>query len=579
MRMVAHAGLPDFREQWNTLVQKVEQPQVFHSYEWAEAVAHAYGESLNPLILAGYREEHLVGAVALAHDSASGHVSFLAGSTADYCDFISAPEDREQFVVLALQELRRVGVRQVSLANLPADSASAQVLQSKARQTGYSLFSRPAYLCAQVPLDSNERRTHTRRSAHNKLRRFMNAAGDSDFAVQHHNDFSSFEHEFQEFTIAHVQRFLTSRRVSNLIRPERRAFLIELARLLSLRGWFTLSTLQRRGRTIAWNYGFRFAGNWFWYQPAFDIEMADLSPGSYLLCEILRQASEDPKIQNVDLGLGDEEYKQRYSKSGRLTLHITASSPGRKAMEVCRYRSAELVKPSPRLERNVRAWAGKAAKIRRTVVSKGIAKAISVYARRATETLTGSREASFFECTNPRPATTALKLQPISIRLLARAAMEYEKDAQTVEYAMRSAERLSSGKLPGYALTTETGTPVHFCWVSPFEGFYLSELRQVLKEPVPNAVLLFDCWTPSAQRGKGYYGVCIAEVANLTLAQGKSPWIFSAAGNVSSLRGIEKSGFVPRFSLKRRKKIFLTTVSSSELKANPPSRFDLYPAA
>src|SRR5690242_8675397 len=108
MRMVAHAGLPDFREQWNTLVQKVEQPQVFHSYEWAEAVAHAYGESLNPLILAGYREEHLVGAVALAHDSASGHVSFLAGSTADYCDFISAPEDREQFVVLALQELRRV---------------------------------------------------------------------------------------------------------------------------------------------------------------------------------------------------------------------------------------------------------------------------------------------------------------------------------------------------------------------------------------------------------------------------------------------------------------------------------------
>jgi len=157
-----------------------------------------------------------------------------------------------------MHELREVGVCQVSLANLPADSVSAQVLQSNARQMGYSLFSRPAYLCAQVPLDSNERRTHTRRSARNKLRRFMNAAGDSDFVVRHHNNFSAFEHEFQEFTIAHVQRFLTSRRVSNLIRPARRAFLVELARLLSLRGWFTLSTLQRRGRTIAWNYGFRF---------------------------------------------------------------------------------------------------------------------------------------------------------------------------------------------------------------------------------------------------------------------------------------------------------------------------------
>ena len=578
MRIVAHAGLPEFREQWNALVHKVERPQVFYSYEWAEAVAHAYGESLNPLILAGYREEQLVGVVALAHDSASGHVSFLAGSTADYCDFISAPEDREQFVVLAMQELRRAGVRQVSLANLPADSASAQVLQSNAGRTGYSVFSRPAYLCAQVPLDSNERRTHTRKSARNKLRRFINAAGDSDFVVRHHDDFSNFEHECLEFTIAHVQRFLTSQRVSNLIRPQRRAFLVELARLLSLRGWFTLSTLQRHGRTIAWNYGFRFAGNWFWYQPAFDIEMADCSPGSYLLCEILRQASEDSEIRNVDLGLGDEEYKHRYSKCSRPTLHITASSPGRKAIEVCRYRSAELVKRSPRLERNVRAWAGKAAKIRQTVASNGIVYAISHYARRAAEALTGSREVSFFECTNPRLSANTLSLQPLSTRLLAKATMEYENDAPTLAYALRSAGRLNSGSVSGFALTTESGNPVHFCWVAPFEGFHLSELRQVLKEPAPNAVLLFDCWTPSAQRGNGHYGACIAEVAKLMLAQGKRPWIFSAAGNASSLRGIEKSGFVPRFSLKRRKKFFLTTVSSSELK-NPPSQFDLHPAA
>jgi hypothetical protein len=63
------------------------------------------------------------------------------------------------------------------------------------------------------------------------------------------------------------------------------------------------------------------------------------------------------------------------------------------------------------------------------------------------------------------------------------------------------------------------------------------------------------------------------------LAQGKRPWIFSAAGNASSLRGIEKSGFVPRFSLTSRRKFFFATVSSSDLKASSPSQFDLYPAA
>jgi CelD/BcsL family acetyltransferase involved in cellulose biosynthesis len=578
MRIVAHAGLPEIREQWNALVEKVERPEAFYTYEWAQAVAHAYGESLKPLFLTAYREERLVGAVALARD-ARDRVSFLAGSTADYCDFISAPEDCQQFVLMAMQELKRIGIRQISLANLPADSASAPVLQSHARQTGFSVFTRPAYACAQVPLDSPERRSQARKSARNKIRRFLNAAGDNDFVLEHHSDFIQVEREFEEFTIAHVQRFLASGRVSNLIRSERRAFLVELARLFSGTGWLTLSTLQRGGRTIAWNYGFRFAGNWFWYQPAFDVSMSHLSPGSYLLCEILRQASEDPWIHNVDLGLGDEEYKQRYSKSSRSTLHITASSPARKVLGVCRYHGVELVKRSPRLERGVRSWAAKATRIQRTISSDGIAGAISHYATHATQTLTGARAVSFFECIKPGLSPAALGLQPLSSRLLARAAMEYEKDAQTIQYAMRSAGRLDSGKVSGFALTNEMGTPIHFCWVAPFLGFHLSELGKNLKEPAPDAVLIFDCWTPMWRRGNGFYGVCIAEVANLMLAQGKRPWIFSAASNTSSLRGIEKSGFVPRFSLKRKKIFFVNTISTADLREGPSSQFDLHPAA
>jgi CelD/BcsL family acetyltransferase involved in cellulose biosynthesis len=579
MRIVTHTQVPDCREQWNALAAQVERPQVFYTYEWAQAVLRAYGDSVKPLILTAHREDRLVGAVALAQDAASGRVSFLAGSTADYCDFISASEDRKKFVLLALQELRRNGVRQISFANLPADSASAPVLQSHARESGFSIFSRPAYVCAQVSLDSNEKRIHVRKSARNKLRRFVNSAGDRDFVVRHHSDFVEVDREFGEFTIAHLQRFLTSGRVSNLVRSERRMFLIELARQLSASGWLALSTLQCGGRSIAWNYGFRYAGNWFWYQPAFDIEMAQLSPGSYLLCEILRQAAEDPEIQNVDLGLGDEGYKQRYSKSGRQTLHITASSPAGKVLGVVRYRCAELVKRSARVEQGVRALVAKATQVQQTVASAGTAKAIAHYASRAAKTLIGAREVTFFEYTKSRRSPTALNLQPLSTRLLARAAMEHENDAQTLRYFLRSAERLNSGNVSGFALTTGSGTPVHFCSVSPYEGFFLSELQQLLKEPAPDSVMIFDCYTPLSRRGNGYYGACIAEVANVLLAQGKRPWIFSAAGNASSLRGIEKSGFVPRFSLTSRRKFFFATVSSSDLKASSPSQFDLYPAA
>jgi len=41
-------------------------------------------------------------------------------------------------------------------------------------------------------------------------------------------------------------------------------------------------------------------------------------------------------------------------------------------------------------------------------------------------------------------------------------------------------------------------------------------------------------------------------------------WIFSAAGNESSVRGIRKAGFVYRFSLVRRRRLFHTTIARSE---------------
>jgi len=126
---------------------------------------------------------------------------------------------------------------------------------------------------------------------------------------------------------------------------------------------------------------------------------------------------------------------------------------------------------------------------------------------------------------------------------------------------------------------TSAGIPTHFCWVSPFEGFRLAELQQTLTEPAPGSVLLFDCWTPQSQRGNSHYGHCIAEVARQMLAQGKRPWIFSAANNTNSLRGIEGSGFVPRFSLKRRTRLFISTISKVSLEESPAVRMDLFPAA
>jgi hypothetical protein len=97
---------------------------------------------------------------------------------------------------------------------------------------------------------------------------------------------------------------------------------------------------------------------------------------------------------------------------------------------------------------------------------------------------------------------------------------------------------------------------VHYCWVRPFEEFYVDELKARLRAPAENAVIIFDCWTPHSMRGHSYYGIAIRQLSENLSRAGKVPWIFSAVKNISSVKAIEKTAFQKRFTM-IRDKVFL----------------------
>lgn len=587
MQVVLHREVPEdeeFRRQWNGLVEAMERPEVFYTWEWARAVARGYCASLRPLVFAGYRGQQLAGVVAFSLE-ASGEVCFLTATTADYCDFLSAPADRKEWIERVMQELRGIGARDLRLANLPEDSASAGVLRAAARMSGYASFARPAYFCAQIALHTEEERVQIGRSARRHSKRARKALnGMGEVAVDHAGTVERFTEEFPRLATASVARFLSLGRTSNLVGRERRDFLGELARLLSAQGKLALSTLKVGDRTVAWHYGFQYAGIWFWYLPVFDMELQHVSPGpgSCLFYEILLRSSEDPGIHAVDLGLGDEGYKDRYAKSGRQTLHVTLSrSKGRLAREVCRYKAASAVAKSPAVEGRVRRSMARISTVRKRIAEQGALPSIRHYFSRAKDGLLGEAEVVFFEW-KPRDffqSQQGLQLRPLSINLLAAAAIAYEDDSNTREYLFRAAGRLQSAGAEGYALVRAGDIPVHFCWVAPFEGFRMAELGCELKQPGADSVLLFDCWTPESERRRGHYGRCTSMVSERALERGQRPWIFSAATNLNSLRGLERAGFTRRFSLVRKKRWPLDRISA--LKSENPGGpvLDLTPAA
>ena len=561
LRLVLLHEIPEdanLRQQWNALVLRGEHPQVFYTCEWSLAVQRAYRATLQPLLFLAYDESQCLCGVASLAAGVDGRLSFLCATTGDYCDFISRPEHRPAFVVGALAELKTRGIADITLTNLPADSATVAAIQKASARNGYLCFVRTAYLCAQVSLAKLERRPEEQKPVlprKKMLRRFLNAMGrEAPVRLDHARSWDAVEPLLPQFIQAHVARFLATGRVSNLARPERRVFLEELAKLLSASGWLALTRMMSGESSFAWNYGFEFQDTWFWYQPTFDTVLEKYSPGFCLLAKLIEEAADNPALRIIDLGLGAEEYKERFANQSRETLYVTLkTSPWQHAREIVRYRAAKIIKTSPRVEAGARAITARWRQLRESINRDGIAATLRRLVKRASAFLWSEDEVYFFEWRGPCPTHSSATLERLDLNHLASAASQYVDEPSTLAYLLRSASRLRDANAECFGLVDAKGALLHFAWVAAFDGFFLAELNAKVDGPSPGCVMIFDCWTPVSERGHGYYGQTVSLIAKRMREIGKRPWIFSAASNISSIQGLQKAGFHRRYSLVRQR--------------------------
>jgi CelD/BcsL family acetyltransferase involved in cellulose biosynthesis/RimJ/RimL family protein N-acetyltransferase len=545
------------RHRWNALVQRAEPPQVFFSWEWAIAIQRAYAQSIFPWVLLLENEDKsLVGLVALATDRSQRQVSFLGSTTGDYCDFLSAPGYTSAMVEAVLAECKKVNAR-ITLANLPADSATMAAVRQAASKYGYYLHQQPAYQCPQVSLRSPQQREELKAVLRRKkMRRLINEM-EEKFApqVEHLRSWDEVESMLPCFEQAHVARFLATGRISILAHPERRKFLEELARLLSESGWLTVTRLQVETKSVGWNYGFQFAGSWFWYQVTFDTDLEQFSPGVYLLAKIVEEACDTANVEVVDLGLGAEGYKERFANCSRETFHLTLSpSFLGHLLGVIRYRAATLLKGSPLGERAARNFRASLAETRKRFLELGSGKTLAWMAKRAMSLVFALDEVYFYDCSAGSSAGKScdFSLRSLDLNTLAAAAMEYGDDESTLNYLVLCAQRLRTEGCDGFALVNTNGRPVHFIWAAPFEGFRLEGFC-TLSAPEPDSIVLSGSWTPDSLRRRGHYTQALQLIAQKTVAEGKRPWTFEAARNPASIRALAKAGFRLRYSLIRKR--------------------------
>jgi len=557
----------DLSEAWNSLVLAMENPEVFFTYQWALAASRGFQSRLSPLLFLMHDSGHLAGVVALAIDpNAPRAAFFLTSSTADYCDIVSTPENRKAVLLALLQEFQNLGLTDLVLANVPANSATLQELPSVAGSHHFYLTSRIAYNCGVVQLEGDEQREallRTLASRGREKRALKKLSTLGSVKVIHLTEPEQIGESLESIVSAQISRFLASNRVSPLVGTERRTFLRQLSDLLSHSGWLKISQLEIDGQPVAWNYGFRFGGSWFWYLPTFQMEYEHVSPGSCLLRLMVEEGARDASLRWLDLGLGDEPYKERFANNTRQTryVHLSRGFPRHvagRARQMLTSTADRFPQVANKL-REARAYYQTAAsRIRET----GVMATARYSIQRAVRPLASQDEVLLFEAPALQPFEDQVtQLLPLTREHLVEASISNAGDPHTLRYLMRCAHRLTKSGATGFLLQDETGRAIHFLWTTGYDGFRLSEIGYNLEPQCPSAAMIFDCWTPAADRGHGHYAAAIRQAAVNLRREGRTAWIFSGARNVSSLRGILKAGFTYRFSLVRRSRLGRATIT------------------
>jgi CelD/BcsL family acetyltransferase involved in cellulose biosynthesis len=551
---------PDLSEAWNGLVLAMENPEVFFTYQWALAASRSFQGSLSPLLFLIHDFEQLTGVATLAIDPKAPQAAFfLTASSADYCDIVSAPDNRGAVLFALLEEIQKLGLTDLVFANVPSNSATLKELPGIARSRHFYVSSRTSYDCGIVQLGGEEQRENVLRAVAGKGRerralKKLETLGSVN--VIHITEPEQLGTSVESIISAQISRFLATNRVSPLVGSDRRAFLLQLSDLLSHSGWLKISKLEIDGRPVAWNYGFRFGGSWFWYLPTFEMEYEHVSPGSCLLRLLVEEGAKDTSVKMLDLGLGDEPYKERFANNMRQTRYVHLSrSLNTHVLSVGRQMLSSAAARFPRFGDKMRGVRAVGRALASRVQDVGVVGTARQSIRKAVRSVAFEDEVLLFEAPDAQTFDApSIQLLPLNWDHLVEASISNAGDAPTLQYLMRCAKRLKKSTASGFILQDENGRPIHFLWVDSYDSFRLAEIDYRIASSSTGAAMIFDCWTPAANRRRGHYGTSIRLAAANLRSEGRSAWIFSGASNVSSLRGILKAGFVYRFSLVRHRK-------------------------
>jgi CelD/BcsL family acetyltransferase involved in cellulose biosynthesis len=260
---------------------------------------------------------------------------------------------------------------------------------------------------------------------------------------------------------------------------------------------------------FAIHYGPVFDGVLLWHTPVINVAYLEFSP-LVLLLGCVAETCGRYGIVEIDMGLGDEDYKSRFATASRdvREFMIPLSLRGHAAAAVRKRMNAELLR------------AGGEGAIR-------CARRMRDFTRRRMNRMRYFNSATTGE--GPENGYREVENWPELVQLLRRSGLEITRF---------QFDRIESGQR--FVCLEQTGQVVSYGWLwNKDEPFVVGETGEKI---APGSTVLFDFVTPEPHRGKGHYTRLLRSIA---AARPHEPLhIFALTGNKASIAGILRAGYV-----------------------------------
>lgn len=293
---------------WDRLLAQSHTQTPFLHSSWLQAWSKIYG-TCNPIcFLSVLHCGELVAATAL-YDYGS-HIGFAGKTGADYGDVLVhtalTKPDVDCCLAYLFDEIEAMrGTSRVILEKVPSGSV---LMDYASDEYGYFLVPRDIFVTSGLSMSAADTRINKKSLKRHSNR--LHRIGEVSFTT--HTQSQHILPLLDEFFDMHRRRWSKQGNSSIFSNEQSKQFYRALTKELTKSGILYFSVLRLDQRMIAAHFGYVFSNHFFWYKPAFEIELAKLSPGEVLLRELMLEMK-SREIEYFDFTIGEEAFKARFA--------------------------------------------------------------------------------------------------------------------------------------------------------------------------------------------------------------------------------------------------------------------------